>query len=52
MTCRFIQGPLGSYCCGCRDPAYCHKSPNALQLRLTPRCFTYSDRFVQQGVGA
>ncbi len=48
MTCSLITGPLGNYRCGCRDPRACHKDKDAQQLVLTPRCFTYHDRWQQQ----
>jgi len=46
MSCRFIIGPLGAYRCACWDPRLCYKDHNAAILELTPRCFSYNDRFV------
>ena len=45
--CRFIRGSVGEFRCGCHDPGQCHKDHSAAVLELTPRCFTYHDRFVQ-----
>ena len=48
MTCRYIHGRTGSYTCVCRDLRQCHKDKNAAVLTLTPRCFLYHDRHVQE----
>jgi len=45
--CRFIDGQSGAYSCIGMDPRFCHKSRGASVLILTPRCFSYHDRFIQ-----
>lgn len=44
--CRFITGHLGAYSCSGPNARQCHKSNGSQVLSLTPRCFSYHDRYV------
>ncbi len=49
MTCWFVHSVrLGLYQCTCHDSRQCHKGKNSLVCQLSPRCFQYHDRHVQE----